>query len=57
MASVRPAAFLELPDRELTPGNPADLVTFDLIDGTVRIRQVIKAGETVVGHGSGAWNV
>jgi N-acetylglucosamine-6-phosphate deacetylase len=57
MASVRPAAFLELPDRELAPGNPADLVTFDLIDGTVRIRQVIKAGETVVGHGSGAWNV
>jgi N-acetylglucosamine-6-phosphate deacetylase len=57
MASVRPAAFLELPDRELTPGNPADLVTFDLIDGTVRIRQVIKAGETVVELGSGAWNV
>jgi N-acetylglucosamine-6-phosphate deacetylase len=54
MASLRPAALLGLPGAGgIAPGEPADLVLFDLIDGDVRIRQAIKAGRTVPGCSRG----
>ncbi len=49
MASAHPAAVLGLPARQLSPGDPADLILFDMPEDEpcIEIVATIKAGECV----------
>ncbi len=48
MSSIRPAAFMELPQRQgLTIGAPADLVLFNWHESQVKLIETYKAGELV----------
>lgn len=50
LASARPARFMGLQDLGVTEaGAVADLVTFDHSEGRVRIREVYKQGQKVIG--------